>query len=278
MTAPRESDVFRISSDGDLEIAILHENQVAFADIINPDLYAVLGESPEQNILFHNDACFDLFLVHVAEVFAEGTNNVVLDGRNYNFSLFGGALWLCEKYEEETRRAGLTSAYERLNMWLSQIVSFTFWCGGLNTQFELNMSRRDLLGFASNLSKHNILRLNALLNRLQRLCERSGFTVSEADLLSIMEPFVDELRSRLMYHSSYLTEMLYDYFAAINKLITDRFDSMGTNDVSQMRLPDGVTSDSYRDLYGSTLVFRRYDEGRFNRFKPITSPSLKIRY
>jgi hypothetical protein len=114
-----------------------------------------------------------------------------------------------------------------------------------------------------------------------RVCGRfwlNGFAVSEADLISVLEPFVAELRSRLLYHSSYLAGMMYDYFAAINKLITDRFNLMKTNDVSKIKHPDGVTSDSFRNLYGSTLVFRRYAEDRFSKFKPITSPSLKMRY
>jgi hypothetical protein len=268
----------RINSEGDLEIIILYENQEAFTDILNPNLYAVLGEVPEQNIVFHNDSCFDLFVVHTSELFAEGSNNVRLNGKTQNFSLFGGALWLCERYEDEARRAGLTSACDALNSWLEKRVPFAFWCSNLHTQFELEMSRKELLSFAGNLSKHNILRLNILLSRLQRLFERNGSLVEEQDLIGVLEPFVAELKSRLLYHSSFLVEMLYDYFAAINRFIINRFDIMKTNDVRKMKLPDTVSSDSYRNLYGDTLVFRRYDEARFSKFKPTTTEYLKMRY
>lgn len=268
----------RIYSEGDLEIAILHENQGAFTAILNPELYEVVGEVPEQSILFHNDSCFDLFLIHTAELFAEGTNNVCLNGKNQNFSLFGGALWLCGRYEDETLGTGLISACNVLSSWLEKRVPFSFWCSELDTHFELDMSRIDLLSFAGNLSKHNILRLNVLLSKLQRLCERNGFVVGEQDLPGVLEPFVAELKSRLVYHSSFLIEMLYDYFAAINRMVTNRFNLTGTNDVRKMKHPAGVSSDSYRDLYGDTLVFRRYDEARFSKFKPTTTKYLKMRY
>lgn len=272
------STSIRIESEGDLEIATLYENQEAYTDILNPDLYVVLGEVPEQNILFHNDSCFDLFLIHASELFAEGSNNIRLNGKNQNFSLFGAVLWLCERYEDEARSVGLTSACDALNSWLEKRVPFSFWCGDLDTQFELDLSRKELLSFAGNLSKHNILRLNTLLSKLQRLCEKNGSSVAEQDLVGILEPFVVELKSRLLYHSSFLVEMLYDYFAAVNRLVVERFNVTKTNDVRKMRHPNGVSSDSYRNLYGSTLVFRRYDEARFSKFKPTTSEYLKLRY
>jgi hypothetical protein len=278
MGTTKKNNVFRISSEGDLEIAILHENQSAFTDIINPTLYTVQGEPPEQNILFHNDACFDLFLIHVAEVFAEGTNNVVLNGKNCNFSLFSGSLWLCKKYESETCEVGLNAACDMLKLWLDQTTPFEFWCGELDIQFKLIMSRRELISFAGNLSKHNVLRLNALMSKIQSLCKMNGFIIKDLNLVSVLEPFVAELKSRLEYHSSYLTEIMYDYFSAINRLVIKRFDLMKTNDVSKMKHPESVTSDSYRNLYGSTLVFRRYDENRFVKFRPQTTRFLKMRY
>lgn len=41
-------------TEGDIEAAILSENNEAFSPIINKDLYFVAGEPPDQNIYFHN--------------------------------------------------------------------------------------------------------------------------------------------------------------------------------------------------------------------------------
>ena len=46
-----------------------------------------------------------------------------------------------------------------------------------------------------------------------------------------------------------------------------------------MVMPEGVTSDVFRNLYGDVLVFKRYDEqDRIRAFVPVTNPVLKLRY
>ena len=72
--------------------------------------------------------------------------------------------------------------------------------------------------------------------------------------------------------------MMYDYFAAINRLVVSRYEANPTNRVAEMTFPQGVTSDAYRDLYGSVLIFRRYDESRFRERRPHTWEYLKMRY
>lgn len=117
-----------------------------------------------------------------------------------------------------------------------------------------------------------------MLNKLTRILERNGFSIKEQEVVSVVEPFSAELESRLIYHSSYLTEMLYDYFMAINTLIITRGDIMNTNHVSKMLHPEGVSSDVYKNMYGSVIVFNRYDKSLFSQFRPITTKYLKMRY
>jgi hypothetical protein len=262
-----------------LEIILLYENQGAFPDIINPDLYFVGGTEPNQEIRFHNNVCFDLFLIRVNELFAEAPRIVSIGDRYYNYSLFTGMQWFCKRYPSEAEEVGLVDACSVLHEWLYTKKPVSFWCGELDTQFEFIMSRIELISFGGNLSKHNLLRVNALLTKLQRLCERHGFNVLEQNLISVLEPFSQEIKdNRLQYHSSYLIEMLFNYFAAINRLVIRRCFENNTNDVRQMTFPEGTTNDTYKDLYGSTLVFRRFEEQRFKQFRPITTKYLKLRY
>ena len=91
----KDKDISTFSSKGDLEGAVLSENLEAFYGIINPDLYTVLGHPPNQNVEFHNQSCFALFLIRVQEVFAEGRKVVVINNKSYNFSLLSAAIWFC---------------------------------------------------------------------------------------------------------------------------------------------------------------------------------------
>jgi len=273
-----KQDSFSIRSEGDLEVAILHENQVACTDIIDPDLYIVAGKPPNQNIAFHNDACFRLFVIHVAEVFAEGRKTLTIGVERHNFSLFSGALWLCKRHPRETKESGLGAACRQLDDWLQETKPFSFWCGSLGTEFELEMPRKALLKYGANITKHNILRLNSLLSNLQGLCKRNGFDMSETELLQVFEPFTNEIYNRLKYHSTYLVEMLYDYFAAMNRLIIRRYEANPTNRVVQMTFPEGITSDAYKDLYGDVLVFLRFRKDRLKECRPHTAWYHKMRY
>ena len=76
-----------IKSSGDLEIILLHEAHDTLASIIGPHLYTVLGDAPRQEIRFANVQCFDLFLIRLIEIFAEGHNVVTIDGRPMNLGL-----------------------------------------------------------------------------------------------------------------------------------------------------------------------------------------------
>jgi len=76
----------------------------------------------------------------------------------------------------------------------------------------------------------------------------------------------EEVRSRLEYHSSYLVELLGNLFFALNRLIIARFEKNPTNRVTEMNVPAGVTSDVFRDLYGSVMVFKRYEDSRISDY------------
>jgi hypothetical protein len=270
-------DIYTFNSEGDLEIAVLSENLEAFYGIINPDLYTNLGQPPNQNVLFHNPSCFDLFLIRVQEVFAEGSMAVNIDGKGRNFSLLGGAIWFCERHPEESKQAGLTSAAYKLQNWLKEVKPFDFWTGQHQLQFQL--TRQDLISDGANLCKHNLLRLSQVLQKIGQRCKDAGIEVSNtSDIVSIVEPFVEELRNRLIYHASYLIEMLFDYFAAINQIVIRRKREWGTNDPRVLKYPKGVTSWSLKDLYSGTLALRSFEEDKFRAYRPTTTCSLKRRY
>ncbi len=273
----KDKNIPTFSSEGDLEVAILSENLEAFYGIINPDLYTNLGQPPNQNVLFHNPSCFDLFLIRVQEVFAEGSMAVNIDGKSRNFSLLSGAIWFCERHPEESKHAALTSAASTLQNWLKEEKPFDFWTGEHQLTFQL--ARQDLISDGTNLCKHNLLRLSRFLQKIERRCKDVGLEIQKrSDIISIVGPFVEELRSRLLYHASYLIEMLFDYFAAINRIVIKRRREWGTNDPRVLEYPEGLTSWSLKDLYSSTLALRSFDENKFRVYRPTTNPNLKSRY
>lgn len=267
-----------IRSEGDLEVVLLHETHGALARIIGPELYFIGGTPPEQTIMFHNGPSFDLFLVLIVEFLAEAKGNVYINGSYQNHSILSALKWFCEIHENEAKDAGLDISLANLSEWVDRDVPFSFWCPAINQQIEITLSNRHLVNFGANATKHHLLRLPQLLSKLESLCRAANYNLTSQEIIGVMEPMIDETNSRLRYHSTYLVELLGNLFLSINKIITNRFAVNPTNIVEEMHFPSGVTSDIFRDLYGSVLVFMRYPESRITDYTPVTTQYLKLRY
>jgi hypothetical protein len=268
---------FRITSPGDLEVVLLYETHLLLGNVISTDYYDLRG-SPPFEVSFRNDAVFGDFLVHVEELFALGSNHVQLGGRERQLSLFAASEWFSKQHPVEADGAGLSSACKQLREWLDTDRTLDFWCGALRRDIQLDLSRRRMIYFAANLHKHGLFRLGRLMEIVRTLGERSGLRFSNADLIAVRDPLIEELNGRLEYLASWLVEMLGAYFLALNSVIVGRYNRNPTNDVRMMRMPPGVTSDAIRDLYGSTLVFHRYSRERIASCIPVVPELLKRRY
>lgn len=266
------------NSEGDIEAVILHENKDAFAAIINKDLYTVAGQPPDQNIFFKNSSCFDLFCIHVFELLAE--QRIQLKDKEYRLSVFTGAKWLADRYEHQVEAMGLIQAIELLGSWLNEEPQFSFWCADISKQIEFKLSRRKILRFAQLLSKHNLFRLTGAIQELLEICKKAGCDIKEEDILHLLGPFTEELKSnRLIYHSSYLVEMLHIYFTEFNKVAHQLYLRSPTNRLTEMKYPDGISSDTFRNLYYSAVSFAAsYNKAYYDALRPHTTKYLKMHY
>lgn len=267
-----------IQSAGDSEIVLLHEVHETLASIVGPHLYTVLGDAPNQEVRFANERCFDLFLIHLVELFAEGHNVIAIEGRNRNLSLVEGLEWLDQNRQDETRICGLSAALGALTNWLGTETDLEVWCPDIEEEIRFPVTRRELIWFGANHAKHNLLRLSVVLRKLARKLEMANVEIPHQHVLHVLEVTIEEVRRRLIHHSTFIIELLGDLFTSLNRLIIDRHAANPTNRVDEMVMPEGVTSDVFRDLYGRVLVFKRYDEeARIRAFVPTTNPALRLR-
>ena len=270
--------VAAIQSEGDLEVVLLHEAHSLLAEIIGPELYSVGGTPPEQSVLFHTRSSFNLFLILAVEFFAEGPRSAIINQKFQNWSLLKGLRWFCHRYPDEANAAGLQEVVSSLETWLAKEVHFQFWCPDVNTDVSFSLKNEQLISFGANTAKHHLFRLSDLLRKLEALCVNAGYGFTPQQFPAVLASMIEEVRSRLQYHSSYLLELLGSVFFALNKLIKARFAQNPTIRVNEMSVPAGVTSDVFRDLYGSVMVFKRYDDSRISDYTPVTTRYLKMRY
>ena len=268
-----------IQSDGDLEIVLLHESHEALASIIGKDLYVVSGDPPNQEIRFPDERRFDLFLVLLVELFAEGRDVVTINNRRKDLGLLDGLVWLEQKLQAETKGCGLKAALTELREWLDTETRFEVWCPDIEMQVNFSITRREMIWFGANHVKHSLPRLSGVLSKLARKLEAADIEVPRQNTVHVLNVTIEQIRGQLIYHSTFIVELLGKLFISINRLILGRFAANPTNRVEDMAMPEGVTSDVFRNLYGEVLVFKRYDEqDRIRAFVPVTNPLLKLRY
>lgn len=270
--------VASIRSAGDLEIALLHEAHAALAEIIGPELYSLSGAAQDQEAWFHTESHFNLFLILAVEFFAEGPRSAFIDEKYQNWSLLKGLEWLCAEHQAESQATGLGDGVSTLEGWTAKEVPMRFWCPAVDTHVEFPLRNSQLIAFGANAAKHHLFRLSDVLGRLEALCQAGGQTFSPQELSAVLTSMIEEVRNRLRYHATYLLELLGHVFFALNVLIKSRFATNPTNRVNDMIMPAGVTSDVFKDLYGSVLTFKRYDDQRIRGYTPETSRFVKLKY
>jgi len=262
-----------LKCEKDLEAVILQENINAFASIINKDLYLVAGKPPDQNIRFQSQSCFDLFCIHIFELLAECP--IRLPSVALHMSLFSGSRWLVERHKHAWDASEFIEAYEKLDVWLKEKPQFSFWCGDISKQIEFALSRRGILRFAQLLTKHNLFRLTGVLSELLEICNKAGNNIKEEEVLYLLDPFTEELKTnRLIYHSSYLVEMLHDYFASLNDFIV-LFNTPSSN-LSDWKYLEDMSSDVFKYMFRGAIRFASgYNRSHYDLLKPTTTVHLK---
>lgn len=270
--------VAAIQSEGDLEVVLLHETHSVLAELIGPELYSVGGTPPEQSVLFHTRSTFNLFLILVVEIFAEGPQSAYINQKFQNWSLLKGLRWFCNRYPGEAKSVGLHEALSAIEIWAAKDIPFSFWCPDVDKDVSIPLKNEQLISFGANTAKHHLFRLADLLGKLESLCVKAGYSFTQQQFPAVLASMTEEVRSRLQYHSSYLVELLGNVFFALNRLVIARFEQNPINRVTEMNVPAGVTSEVFRYLYGSVLVFKRYEDSRIRDYTPVTTRYLKMRY
>lgn len=125
------------------------------------------------------------------------------------------------------------------------------------------------------MSKHNLFRLTDTIKELYNLCNKTGHDIKESEVLHLIDPFTEELKTnRIIYHSSYLVEMLHNYFTALNNLAF--FFNVPTAKISDWKYLERMSSDTFKNLYYWAVQFAAgYNREHYNSLKPETTKYLK---
>lgn len=259
-------------SDGDLEVAILHENKEAFASIVNRDLYYVSGKAPDQNVMFQNAASLDLFCIRVFEFLNE--KFVQIPSGEIKLSILSGASWIARKYASKTDMSKLVESIANLTSWLDTSRDIEIWTG--NNHLKIPLTRRTMLKYASLMSKHSLLSISGVIRDLEKLAQTQN--VPKSKVIESLSVFAEEIKTRrICYLASQLIELLFDYFVELNEVIVSLHGKPKVH-MSEMNFPEGTT-DEYTYLHWTTLTFATgYSREHYGSLRPHTPNYMKQRF
>jgi len=261
-------------SEADVETVILFENKNSFASIINRDIYKVVGESPNQQVIFHNSLSFTIFLIRVFEFFAK--RKITLpDGTFYELSLFTGGKWFANKQMGHINTDRLIKSLDEIQTWGNTVNEIYIWNGSKHINFKL--TRRKMIRIASLLSKHHLLSISGVLIELQNSIN-DGETVTWHEIIEILPVIEEEIKeTRLNYLATSLIELLHNYFAELNSITASLY-GKDDHEMTKDNCPDGM-SEHFWGLHWTTLTFARaYSRDHYEMLKPTTAWYLKQRF
>jgi hypothetical protein len=265
-----------IASAGDFEAALLHESQEALCRLVGPTLYTLLHSDDCDQVQFHTSQAFDLFLIQLLEVVTD--RPVPTTVASYRDMSFLPALeWLCARHQKECGSVKLTPAVQALRAWLDKEIGFGFWCSGVDLNLTLRVPRQRLIDLGGNLAKHSLLRIEKLLEKLDRDCKAVGHIFSTPELGEILMTMEEPLRDRLNAYGTYVIEMIGAVLVALNELLHKRFLTNPTNDCRRVTPTAGVTAPLFLMLYTRALMKgnRNHESRYFVGHVPRTSAYLK---
>jgi hypothetical protein len=270
---------FRITTAGDLEAVIVAETYDLLSSVFGPYTFEVSGLPGQQQAVFASESAFTLFCVWMYEFVAQEPRAYTGPEKISDRSLFGGGLWLAERYATEAKAAGLDVAGQELLGWLERPIRVRFWSGSLGRHVSLNESFRTLMAPQAHFAKHSLLKLGREITRLREMAGRANCPLTEAEAVDARDEFRAHLEGMMEYHATELAELAGRYFLSFFRFVRGRYEENPTNRLDQIRPPADISDEVYRSMYASAVVgLARWTERRIESSIPQTADSFKNVY
>ena len=270
---------FKVTTAGDLEAVILAESFELLSDVVGPYMYRVSGEPGQQQAMFASSELLALFYIRVHEFLADATDISRAAGIPSTLSLLSGGLWLADRYVTIAGGESLRAPYERARDWFDRRHRLVFWAPSVWRHLRLELSMGQLIAMRSNLAKHQVLRLNNEIRRLQSSCGRSGCELTAREAVAVRDEFDEHLRGMLEYYSTEVAELVAGCLLGLHRFVRELYERHPTNNLDLYSYPDDIADDVFRYMHARTVFqLAQWNEARITSSLPSTSPSFTKAY
>lgn len=235
-------------SDLEFEIISLKIAIDSIDAMVNRELLRTVGSDKETESHFPTAVHQKLFYILLIDFLSKNTDDTLLPG---DLSVLDQVSKVANQPLLSTRSESLLTACDTLQEWLQAKVDVKVWASALDAELTLQLTRREIIYFAGNMSKHHYGHLTAVTNRLYKLLddqERPRHDIIPA-LESIYAALHDDI---LNYHASTVAELLNNIRWGIHDYLTPEY-ARSYRKIDSMRyefdIPAGITTDFARSCY-----------------------------
>jgi hypothetical protein len=211
-----------VGNDTEFEVAVMYGAIALLDDILGTDVFEIHGTGENQNISFKSRIAQRYFYLSLIDFLSDMDSSFKLT-KDKCTVLDGMVCISCNPqigYKKDIKT--LRTTLRRFEKWLGKEVHVQkFWSPKINRETTLLLSRFDMIKICANMSKHGILRLGGIALDTQAIFQNSKKAISFNEAILCLEDFYEKFHNDiLIYHASYIAEMLLDIRSAINDYLT----------------------------------------------------------
>lgn len=258
---------------------ILAESFDLLGSIVGPYMYSVQGDGDRQEAVFRAEEVQALFYIRVHEFLADAQKVSPSATLPPNLSLLSGGTWIAKLHRARAEQTGFRQAYEAAERWFDTVHRMVFWAPSVGRHLRLELSMATLISMRANLEKHQLLKLNREIRRLQTKCQQAGCDLTISQAVAVRPEFEAHLKGMLEYHATEVAEYIGRCLLGLYRYVKELYRETPTNNLDIAKYPPDVSDEVFRYMYTSTVFhLAQWTEERIASSIPETAPSFKHPY
>ena len=174
--------------------------------MVNHVMLRVSGSDPDCEVVFASDEHRRLFNILLVDFLSQTDKTLRILPQSYLEAL--KAITEKPSFNVDGSVESLRAATREFAQWLDTEVKVDIWLPNINTQIDLDITRRLFLRMCGNIAKHNFLRLNRVASQLREVLRKKGVEISIEEALLTLDDFYEHMRGIFSYHSTTIAEFV----------------------------------------------------------------------
>jgi len=259
------------------EIIFLKSIQEIIDEMINYEVFDLVGQDPHTNIIFKSMTHQKFFNIMLVDFLSPADSKIAGKAIEY----LGKLKQICENphFNYKNSISSLKRATQEFSDWLEQKFKEKIWLPSINREEELLIERKFFLKICGNISKHNFSRLSSVIENLQDIFQKNNINITFEESLSILDDFYEKFHYDILgYYASAIAEFLNNIRWGIHEYLLPEFLNSIVREKNSIyhsyTYPQGLNSNFAKDCYWELMnvirgkpIVRKFKVSRYFKLR-----------